>query len=211
MPAALGLLGPLPGTILALWIAVLFLALAGLGIWMGRGWGDPLRSARLAGLSSACLTLALLQGLPTSGTPLLTPELPVVLDAGHPAWEHDLPPQPVGSVVVESALANGAALAPGTPVAILRLRDAAGRSVDWTLRAGEETGEVAARRPDVAREGRPVPPAWISWVAGDFFAQRYRAEMRLDRRNPFIKLRIERAPGLSPDVEIAVYQLEVRR
>jgi hypothetical protein len=211
MTAALALLNPVSGNALALWITVLFLALAGLGIWMGRGWDDPVRSARLAGLSAACLTLALLLGLPTSGTPLLTPELPVVLDAAHPAWEAALPPRQVESVVVESALANGAALPLGTPVAILRLRDAAGRSVDWTLRAGEETGEVAARRPDVAREGRPVPQAWISWVAGDFFAQRYRAGWRMEKKDRFSKLRIERAPGLPADVEIAVYQLEVRR
>jgi hypothetical protein len=136
----------------------------------------------------------------------------VVLDAGHPVWEADLPPQPMGSsVVVESSLANGATLPPGTPVAILRLRDASGRGVDWMLRAAKETGEVAARRPDVAREGRPTPPAWISWVAGDFFAQRYRAETWMERRYRFVKLRIERAPGLPADVEIAVYQVEVRR
>jgi hypothetical protein len=220
MPAALALLGPLPGKALALCIAVLFLALAGLGIWMGPRWDDrrnrseSLRSVRLAELSAACLTLALLQGLPTSGTPLLAPDLPVVLDAARPDWEAGLPVLPVGSVVVESALANGAALPTGTPVAILRLRDAAGQSAGWTLRAGEETGEVAARRPDVAREGRPVPVAWISWVAGDFFAQRYRARLRLNRQalqDRFVKLRIERAPGLPPDLEIAVYQLEVRR
>ncbi len=208
MPAALGLLGSLPGVTLALWIAILFLTLAGLGVWMR---GDPLRSVRLAGLSAACLVLVLLLGLPAAGIPLLAPELPVVLDAGHPAWEHGLPPQPVASVVVESALANGAALPPGTPVALLHLRGATGRSVDWTLRAGEETGEVAARRPDVAREGRLVPVAWVSWVAGDFFAQRYRAEMRLDRRDRFVQVRIERLPGLPTDLEIAVYQLEVRR
>ncbi len=179
--------------------------------------GEPLGAARGGGVAAGWLTLALLQGLPTSGTPLLTPELPVVLDTGRPAWEADLSPQPVGSLVVESALSNGAALPLGTPAAILRLWDAAGRSVDWTLRAGEETGEVAARRPDVAREGRSVPQAWISWVAGDFFAQRYRAQWSLDRQalqapqDHFVKLRIERAPGLPSDVEIAVYQLEVRK
>jgi hypothetical protein len=207
MPAALALLNPFSGNALALWIAIVFLALAGLGVWMGQRWD----SARLAGLSAVCLTLALLMGLPTAGTPLLTPELPVVLDAGHPVWEAALPSRPVGSVVVESALANGASLPLGTPVAILRLRDPAGRSLDWTLRAGAETGEVAARRPDVAREGRPVPQAWISWVAGDFFAQRYRARWHLDRQGRFGQVRIERAPGLPADVEIAIYQLEVRK
>jgi hypothetical protein len=211
MTAALSLLGLPAGPGLAVWAAAVFLALAGLGAVMGRVWEEPVRSARLAGLSAACLTLALLQGLPNAGTPLLVPELPVVLDSGNPSWEADLPGQPVGSVVVESSLANGAALPAGTPVATVKLRDRAGRSVGWTLRAGQNTGEWAARRPDVARAGGAAPQPWISWVAGDFFAQRYRARLRLARRGRFVHLRVERAPGVPQDLEVAVYQMEVRR
>lgn len=214
LPQALALLGLPPGPELAVWTATLFLALAGLGVWMGRGWGGwsgPLRSTRLAGLSAACLILALLQGLPRAGTPLLPPQVPVVLDAGHPAWETDLPPQPVKSVVVESTLGSGADLPTGTPVAVLRLVSPAGRSVEWPLRAGQDTGDWAARRPDVAREGRPAPAAWVSWVAGDFFAQRYRSRLQLDGRDRFVHLRIERAPGVSPDLTVALYQLELRK
>lgn len=214
MPAAVSLLGLPVGPLLAAWIAAIFLALAGLGVWMGRGWGEPLRSLRLAGLSAACLFLTLLLGLPSRGTPLLAPEIPVVLDSRHPAWQADLPAvaQPVGSVVVESSLANGAGLAPGTPVATLLFREPDGRSLSWTLRAGEDTGEWAARRPDVARAGSSrVPPAWISWVAGDFFAQRYRARLTLAGQERFVQVRMERAPGVPPGLTIAVHQLEVRR
>lgn len=216
MTTALSLLGLMPGLPLALWIAAVVLALAALGLWVRRTWSEPVRAARLAGLSAACLILALLQGLPTAGTPLLTAQVPAVLDAGHPVWETDLPPpappiSAIRSVVVESCLANGAALARGTPVATLKLVNAAGRSVDWTLRAGDDTGEWAARRPDVAREGQPAPVAWVSWVADGFFAQRYRSRFQLDRPEPFAHLRIERAPGVPPDLTVAVYQVEVRK
>jgi hypothetical protein len=208
---AVSLLGLPPGPALAASVAAVFLALAGLGAWMGRGWSEPLRSARLAGLAASCAALAILLGLPASGTPLLAPEMPVVLDAGRPAWEARLPETPVRSVVIESSLANGAGLARGTPVATVRLRHVSGRSVGWTLRAGEEVGEWAALRPDVARAGSRTPPAWISWVAGDFFAQRYRCRWRLPQPDRFVQVRIERAPGAPPDLALAVYQLEVRR
>ncbi|HEY7213888.1 MAG TPA: hypothetical protein VIC28_04620, partial [Thermoanaerobaculia bacterium] len=132
-------------------------------------------------------------------------------DAGHPVWETGIPGTPVRSVVLESNLANGADLAPGTAVATVHLRDRQGRTVGWTVKAGEDVGEWAARRPDVARLGARAPRAWISWVAGDFFAQRYRCRWRLPRPERFVQLRIERAPGAPPDLELALYQLEVRR
>jgi hypothetical protein len=211
---AISLLGMPPGPALAVWVAALFLGVAGLGVWMSRGWREPVRSARLAGLAAACVALALLLGVPAPGTDLLAPEMPVVLDAGHPMWETGLQGQRVRSVVVESNLANGAGLAPGTPVAVVHLRDRTGRTVDWTLKAGEDTGEWAARRPGVARTGAPAPAAWISWVAGDFFAQRYRCRWQLESAeyaDRFVQLRIERAPGAPPGLALALYQLEIRR
>jgi hypothetical protein len=208
---ALSLLGLPPGPILAAVVAGVFLVLAGLGVWMGRGWGEPLRSLRLAGLTAACLALAVLAALPGSGTPLLPPEVPVVLDAARPVWETTIPGQAVRALVVESSLSNGAALAPGTPVAVVHLRDLAGRTVDWTLRAGQGTGEWAARRPDVAQAGTQAPIPWMSWVAGDFFAQRYRERWTLARPDRFVGLRVERAPGVPPDLAVALYQLEIRR
>jgi len=213
MTAALSLLGP-PGATLAIGIVAVVLGLAAFGHGVAPTWSEPVRAARLAGLSGACLMLALLQGLPTAGTPLLKPQVPVALDAAHPDWETALPPSPapaIGCVVVESYLANGAALARGTPVAVVKLMGAAGHSVDWTLRAGDDTGEWAARRPDLAHEAVPVPSPWVSWVADGFFAQRYRSRFQLDRPEPFDRLRIERAPGTPPDLTIALYQVEIRR
>jgi hypothetical protein len=211
----LSLVGHAPGPALAAAAVALFLALAGAGTWMGRGWGEPLRTARLAGLAAACVALALLAGLPDFGTALVAPAVPVVLDAGHLAWETKIPGRAIGSVVVESSLSNGAGLAPGTPVAIVRLREAnesgtVGGPV-WVLRSGVGTGEWAARRPDVARAGVKAPRPWISWVAGDFLAQRYRSQWTLERPERASSLRIERAPGVPPELAVAVYQLEIRR
>ena len=112
---------------------------------------------------------------------------------------------------MESSLSNGAALAPGTPVAIVHLRAGAGHSADWVLRSGEATGEWAARRADVAGAGVKAPSPWVSWLAGNFLAQRYRSRWTLERPERASSLRIERAPGVPPDLAVAVYQLEIRR
>ncbi len=208
---AVALLGLPAGPALAAWVAAVFLGIAGLGVWMGRGWEESLRATRLAGLAGACLALALLLGMPDPGRELLVPETPVVIDAGHPRWQTQLKEQMVGSVVVESNLSNGMSLPPGTPVAVVRLRDLAGGSVGWTLRTGEETGEWAARRPDVVEAGTRTPPAWVSWVAGDFFAQRYRSRWTLPAPTRISRVEIERVPGAPPELVLALYQLEVRR
>src|SRR4029078_4634545 len=60
----LSLFGLAPGAGLAVVVVCVVLALAGLGVWMGRGWGEPLRSARLAGLAAGCVALALLGAAP---------------------------------------------------------------------------------------------------------------------------------------------------
>ncbi|MFL6232836.1 MAG: hypothetical protein ACJ76N_06855, partial [Thermoanaerobaculia bacterium] len=201
MPTYLSLLGLAPGPMLAAAVVCVALGLIGLGVWMGWGWGEPLRSARLAGLAAACLALGLLVGLPDFGTALLAPEVPVVLDAGHPVWEAPVSGRrSIGSVVVESSLSNGAGLAPGTPVAIVRLRSSGRPEANWVLRAGEGTGEWAARRPDVARAGVKAPGPWVSWVAGGFMGQRYRSRWTLERPESASSLRIERAPGVPPDL-----------
>lgn len=212
MPSYLVLFGLTSGPGLTVVVVCVTLALAGLGVWMGRAWGEPLRSSRLAGLAAACLVLGLLVGLPEFGTALLAPEVPVVLDAGHPAWEAQVSGnRSIGSVIVESSLSNGASLAPGTPVAVVRLRSAGRPEADWVLRAGEGTGEWAARRPDVARAGVKAPGPWVSWVAGGFLGQRYRSRWTLERPESASSVRIERAPGVPPDLAVAVYQLEIRR
>lgn len=199
----LSLTGPAPGWTLAagVVIAYLILAVADAGL--------RLPSLASAGLAGAVVLLVLGAGLPPAGTPLLAPEMPVVLDAGRPVWETVLDPEEVESVVIESSLSNGAGLPPGTPVAVLHLQNPDGGSA-WTLKAGDDTGEWAARRPDVIQAGGRAPSPWVSWVAGDFFAQRYRSRWALPRPERFARLRIERAPGLPPEVVFALHQLEVR-
>lgn len=208
---ALSLLGLPPGPLLAALVAAAFLALVAADVWIGRRPEAVFRLPVPEVLTGAALFAALLAGLPSPGTPLLPPEMPVLIDAGRPVWEVDLPRERVESVVVESSLGNGAGLAPGTPVALLRLWNPAGRTLDRTLRAGEDTGEWAAQRPDVARAGAPAPRPWVCWVAGDFFAQRYRSRWELPRPEPFARLRIELAPGLPPGLVLAIHQLEIRR
>jgi hypothetical protein len=210
LASALALLGRPLGPALTAAVAGGFLLLAGLGTVLGRRWEAPLRSVRLAGLAAALLGLALVAALPRSGAGLVAPEIPVVLDAGHPAWEAAVAGPVAGSVLVDSNLSHSAGLAPGTPVAVVRFRDTAGRDAEWTLRVGEETGEWALRRPDVERTGAPAPPPWLSWVAGDFFAQRYRARWTLPRIARPARVRIERAAGVPPDLAIALYGVELR-
>jgi hypothetical protein len=196
------LLGPIRTVALA---AVALVLLCELGSALPR-W--PIRRpALLAGLA---LFLALALRVPRPGTRLLQPEQGIRLDAASPVWEAALPVgAPVSGVAVESALSNSAQLATGTPVATLRLEP----GITLLLRAGRETGEWAARRPDVvaASAGNPAPRPWMTWVAGGFFGQRYRALLPLSPPRAASRLRIERLPGLPPDLEIAIQQIEVER
>jgi hypothetical protein len=164
-------------------------------------------------LAAGLIFLTLLFHLPSAGTTLLPEETAVVLNPGNPSWEAPLPSGRVEAVVLDSALANGAGLEPGTPVATVQLERPGAPTREWTLRAGEGTGEWAARRPDVQAAARlQSPPAWFSWVAADgFFAQRYRALWQVENPGPFARLRVERLPGLAPDVTLALHQVEVRR
>jgi hypothetical protein len=146
----------------------------------------------------------------TAGTPLLAPETSIPLDVDRPSRETDLPLGPISVLVLESALSNGAPLADGTPVAVMRLTDAAGRSVERTVLAGKDTGEWAARRGDVVKTARLHSPGpWTTWIAGDFFAQRYRCRWDLPPGR-YTRMRIELSPGLPRDVSLAVHQVELR-
>jgi hypothetical protein len=163
-----------------------------------------------AGVAGCALFLALLLALPRPGVPLLARVVP--LDGAGPSWETDLSaPAAAASLVVDSSLTHAAGLPGGAPVALVTLRRADGARLSWTLRAGEGTGEWAARRPDVAAAARlRSPAAWLSWVDAGFFAQRYRARWRLPAAGRFVHLRVERAAGLPADLGIALYQLELR-
>ena len=221
--SALALLGITPGPRAALLVVFAFL-LVSIAVREAR-WRPLVATAAAAIAVFAALAFA----LPPSGETLLPAETGVKLDAGHPLWTAALAPRPAASVVVDSSLANGAALADGTAVAIVQIiqvtqsvqpRPAGEQRVSWVLRAGEGTGEWAARRPDVERTARlRSPPAWLSWVAGDFFGQRYRRRWDVLPAGPqgspaggaVRELRIERLPALPADVELVLHQVEVRR
>ena len=163
-------------------------------------------------LAAGFLFLAACVQIPTPGISLLPQATAVVVDATHPTWAAALGRRSVETIVLESSLSNGAGLANGTVVAIMRLRGGDGRTSEWPLRAGIETGEWAARRPDVAASSvLRSPQPWISWVAGDFFGQRYRSLWTIDNPGPFTTLSIERSPGLPSQVSLAVHLLEVRK
>jgi len=116
-------------------------------------------------------------------------------------------------VALVSSLENGAEVAAGAAVASVEVDPGA----RFTLAAGRGTAEWAARRADVARElaarGEAAPRPWESWVAGDFFGQRYRRVFALPPGSPAAprRLRIELARGLPPDAALALYHLEVLR
>jgi hypothetical protein len=136
---------------------------------------------------------------------LLAGEL--VLDAAHSSQEWALA-RPVGAIVVVSNLANAASLPAGAAVATVEAQTADGEISRWLLRNGRDTGEWAARRPDVAS---PAPRAWQSAVEGEFFAQRYRAIWRLGAPREISRLRLVRDPGLPRETALAIFALEVRR
>ncbi|HEX3130584.1 MAG TPA: hypothetical protein VH394_24815 [Thermoanaerobaculia bacterium] len=157
--------------------------------------------------------LGLVKSLPelfAAGTPILDPETSIPFDADRPTREIDLPLEPIASLILASALSNGAPLADGTPVAVIRLTDGEGRSVERIVRAGSDTGEWAARRSDVLKTARlHSPEPWVTWIAGDFFAQRYRCRWDLPPGR-YTRMRIELAPGLPRNVSLAVHQVELR-
>jgi hypothetical protein len=211
--AAVRLAGLAPGAAIDWRGAAAVLAVLVLLVVAGRSW-PGLRSVRRQAVAAAvAIFLAIFLHLPKQGMPLLPPESGVTLDAAHPAWVAAFPtPKPWRRVMVESSLSGGAALENGTPVAKVRLRDENGDSVLWILRAGEGTGEWAARRPDVLRTARlHSPPAWISWISEGFFAQRYRALWGVERPLRCTELRVEMARGLPADVGLTLHQVEVRR
>ncbi len=172
--------------------------------------GNPIAPA---GVALALLFVGILVHLPPPATPLLPPGGAVRLSAGAPAWEALLPAGARGVALV-SSLENGAGIAPGAAVASLAVDPGA----RFTVAAGRGTADWAARRADVARalaaRGEAAPRPWLSWVAGDFFGQRYRRVFALPEgtgRGGPRRLRLELARGLPPAAALAVYRLEALR
>ena len=138
-----------------------------------------------------------------------------VLNSAHSEIKMDLDTAwPTSTVVIDSYLDNSPYLPTGTPVGRLTLIAANGEQRSWLLRAGLETSEWAARRPDVASlSGFTAPSHWLALVpaGGEFFAQRYRAQWELDTTSDIVGLELERLDGLPSEVSLAVFHLELRR
>lgn len=138
------------------------------------------------------------------------------LDREEPSWGLELPGERARRVVLHSHLAHAAGLPAGTPVATVRLLDHRGHRVHWDLTVGEDTAEWATDREGVEA---PSPPPWLSHAVSDdggnpFFGHRYRSVLSLgahpaDPSQP-VRLEIERRGDLPPQVELALFHVEVR-
>jgi len=176
------------------------------------GSASPARAMRIAAMVTGAVLLAALVGpqLVWPDTALLAGGDAVLLDRAHPSWYLDLGPQRSRGLVLQTSLVHAADLGGGTQVARVRLLATGAPPVELQLRAGDDTGEWAARRPDVAAAARArAPRPWLAWVAGPFFGQRYRARLPLPRSGSFARLEIDLAAGLPPDTGLAIYQVEL--
>ena len=199
------------------------LALGGL-LLVAMGWGaEPgLRILRRSssrripkGLLPAILGFLVLAGtllgLPPAGETVLMQEA-VTLTRERPRWQSETGGRGATKLVVISNLANAADLPEGQPVAVIRLRHADGRTSLAHLKAGTDTAEWAARRPDVAR--RPdlaVPPAWQVAAApdGPYFAQRYRSVHDVELGEPIVAVDVFRRRSLPPEVSVTLFRVEL--
>ncbi|HYL04668.1 MAG TPA: hypothetical protein VE075_01425 [Thermoanaerobaculia bacterium] len=172
------------------------------------------RAARIAA-TVACVGLFVALVGPQLVVPcvaLLSGGNAVLLDRANPSWHTDVGPLRLRGLALQTSLINGAGLAAGTPVASVRLLGTGTAPIELQLRAGDGTGEWAARRTDVAATARLCSPhPWQAWVAGDFFGQRYRARLPLPRAGSFARLEIDLAPGMPPETGVALYQVELEQ
>jgi hypothetical protein len=184
-----------------------------------RLWQRQRPAARAGPIAAAAAGVALFAAmvgpqLASPGVALLGGGSAVLLDRANPSWHTDVGPQRLQGLALQTSLIHGTGLAGGTPVARVRLLGTGTAPLELLLRAGDDTGEWAARRTDVAATARlHPPPPWQAWVAGDFFGQRYRTRLPLPRSDSgsFARLEIVLAPGLPPDTAVALYQVELER
>jgi hypothetical protein len=187
--------------------------------WTGPGLdgrpGRPGLAARPAVWAGALVAVAVALAPSGGGRTVVRREV-AVLDRARPRLAVALDGAPVSAVAVESNLAHAAALQAGTRAATVRLLGGGERRSEWTLTVGRDTGEWAARRPDVAAGAAlAAPPAWLSWVALDrgraVFGQRYRGRFSTGAPVAAERLEVERDPDLPAAVTIALYRLETAR
>lgn len=112
--------------------------------------------------------------------------------------ELELPPLTATAVEVVGALHDGAGLGQGVPVATIAIRIEGGRTVERTLRAGEDVSEWAYDRPDLAghvRHARAAVAESFPVAGAAYEGHRYRSRVDLGGESRVVALRIEpRAP-----------------
>jgi hypothetical protein len=186
------------------------------------GWPTALTAAIFAALWTAVPSLrravvGILVGLLVLHLWLLGPWQtlhrwpPLTLSTSTPEWRLEGLEGAAVELQIDSALANSASLAPGSEVAEVRLERAWGElEARFALRVGEETGEWAAARADLAHVAAPEP--WICVVdpSGHFFARRYRARLPLERPAAAERLVVRRAADLPPEVVLTLFQVTRR-
>jgi hypothetical protein len=215
LPEALEHLGLVPGwgSAAAVIILMLTAALALRGGSASRQWAIPSFTV-VAGL----VGLSLLARVPGTPPTLLLGIEPVRLGEARPSWSSGLPGGTVAlrALAVDSNLEHSADLAPGTPLARIRLLQNDEVAAEWQLLNGRDSGEWAARRLDVQdRSGLTAPPAWVSQArlpedGPAFFAQRYRGLWTLPAAVTADRVEIHLAPELPATTALYLYRLELR-
>jgi hypothetical protein len=217
----LGLGGGWRGVVAAIAVLVAAVAASVVGSPFGLGSGDA-RSASMNAPGAAALApfsiLALLTALTlyTHPSAVATPiaREPVVLEAARPSWTKTLAaPARAATVVVDSSLSHAESLAAGTPIAEIRLTTERG-VVTLPLRAGVDSAEWAARRPDVAAiAGFSAPAPYLHWVdpGRAFFGQRYRARLALDAEATIEAVEVRLSTDVPADLAATLFHLELTR
>jgi len=211
LPAALNAFGLDPVAAHWPWLAVPALVLAGGLFLVGSERAAP---ARLCSVLAALLALAALVGhTGARRLPLVITE--TVLAGGSAERRFTVPADGASDrhLILDSALLDGAGLAPGAAVADVAVQHVDGRVERFAVRAGRETGDWAARRPDLRAAGlAPAPQAWLSWIAGTappVFGQRYRARFDLAQGSPLRAIVVSPTPGMPTTTSVVIYGLEV--
>lgn len=183
-------------------------AVAG-GLALARGLrGRARRGVLAAGVVAAAAWVV--ASLPPRGRDLLRGEA-VTLGAAAPSWSRAFNGA-VAGVRVESLLGDAAEVAAGTPVARLVV-ERQGRAVgELVLRAGHETGEWAADRPDL----RGMAPAGECPLAslpppGEWFARAYRARWQPAAPVVADAIRVTLEPSAPAGATFVLRRLEVAR
>ncbi len=203
----IGLAGSPSGWRSALAVLLAATLLVGVLRWAGAR-ALPAAAPAVAGL----VGMALVATLPPSPFALLAHDI-ALLDPNRPRESAELDGRVASEVVVDTHLVHAAELPAGTPVASVSVETLDGQRWTRQLRAGEDTAEWAARRPDVAvRPGFRAPPPFRARLdaSGEVFAEIYRLRWRLPAVSPLARLEVVRQADLPPATAVVFYRVELR-